>query len=425
MPELAERSVLGEHCDAPSRERRFAWGFGPGLVSGASANDPTTVGSIAVVGATTGYAMAWLVVLLLPLLAIVQAIAASVAAASGMSLQQAIARSYGRSATLVCAVAVIAISLFTLGADVAAGAQALALLCGVPHYFLVVPLVAVACWVLATKSYLRVERILASLTLVFVCYVASAILARPNWGDVLRSIVFPHFELSSVFVVGALALLGTTLTSYVYFWESIEIAERGPARPGLRAARADAAIGMLLAGSSFLFILIATAATAGRHHVAIQTAADAAAALRPLAGGWARTLFGIGLFSSAAIAIPVIAATNGYVVAQTLGQPASLTLTPAQAPAFYRVIFLSLAFAGILAVLPVPMVPMLYWVSVAAGLATPITLILTMLVARNRETMHGRPIPATLACAGWAVTALVTLSALGVVLFAARSVLRL
>lgn len=408
-----------------SRERRFTLGFGPGLVSGASANDPTTVGSIAVVGATTGYALAWLVVLLLPMLAVVQAIAASVGAASGMSLQQAIAQRYGRSAARLSAVAIVTISLVTLGADVAAGAQALALLCGVPHYFLVVPLVAAACWVLATKSYLRVERILASLTLVFLCYVASAILARPNWNDVLRSIVFPHFEFSPVFVVGALALLGTTLTGYVYFWESIEIAERWPARTGLRAARADAAIGMLVAGSSFLFILIATAAASGTHHVAIQTAADAAAALRPLAGGWDETLFGIGLFASAAIAIPVLAATNGYVIAQTLGQPASLTLTPAQAPTFYRIIFLSLAVAGVLAFLPVPMVPMLYWVSVAAGLATPVTLILTMLVARDRETMRGAPIPATLACAGWAVTAIVTLSALGVVLFATRLVLRL
>src|SRR3984957_13706122 len=166
------------------QQRRFTLGFGPGLVSGASANDPTTVGSIAVVGAATGYGLAWLVVLLLPMLAVVQAIAASVAAVSGMSLQQAITRTCGRAPALLSAAAIVVISLFTLGADLQAGAQALALLCGLPYYLFVVPIVAAAYWVLATKSYLRIERVLASLTLIFLCYVASAILARPDWGDV-------------------------------------------------------------------------------------------------------------------------------------------------------------------------------------------------------------------------------------------------
>ncbi|HEY6486250.1 MAG TPA: divalent metal cation transporter [Candidatus Cybelea sp.] len=405
--------------------RRFTLGFGPGLVSGASANDPTTVGSIAVVGAATGYGLTWLVVLLLPMLAIVQAIAASVAAASGMSLQQAITRTCGRLPAIVSAAAIVSISLFTLGADVAAGAQALALLCGIPYYLLVVPIVAAGCWVLATKSYLRIERVLASLTLIFLCYVASAILARPNWGDVLHSIVLPHFSLTPVYLVGALALLGTTLTSYVYFWESIEIAERRAAGSEVRAARYDAAIGMLVAGSSFLFILIATAATSGMHHAAILTAAGAAAALRPLAGGWDQRLFGVGLFASAAIAIPVISATNGYVVAQLLDLPASLTLRPAQAPVFYRAIFLSLAFAGVLALLPIPMISLLYWVSVAAGVATPITLTLTMIVAQNRELMRGRPIALPLACSGWAIVAFVTLSAGSVLFVALRPTLHL
>jgi Mn2+/Fe2+ NRAMP family transporter len=403
------------------QQRRFTLGFGPGLVSGASANDPTTVGSIAVVGAATGYGLAWLVVLLLPMLAVVQAIAASVAAVSGMSLQQAITRTCGRAPAVLSVSAIVGISLFTLGADVQAGAQALALLTGVPYYLLVVPIVAAAYWVLATKSYLRIERVLASLTLIFLCYVASAILARPNWGDVLRNIVLPHFSLAPAYAVGALALLGTTLTSYVYFWESIEIAERRTAGSEVRAARSDAAIGMLVAGSSFLFILIAGAATSGVHHVAIQTAGDAASALRPLAGAWDQRLFGIGLFASAAIAIPVIAATNGYVVAQLLELPASLTLPPAEAPAFYRAIFFSLAFAGVLALLPIPMISLLYWVSVAAGVATPVTLTLTMIVAQNRELMRGRPISLPLACAGWAIVAIVTFSAVSALFVALRS----
>jgi Mn2+/Fe2+ NRAMP family transporter len=396
--------------------RRFVRGLGPGLVSGASANDPTTVGSLAIVGASTGYGMAWLVVLLLPMLALVQAIAASVAAVSELSLQQAITRVYGRKPAIIAATAIVTISLLTLAADVQAGAQALRLVSGVPFYYFVIPLVAVAGWLLATKSYLRIERILASLTLIFLCYVASAILARPDWDAVLRGILVPHFDLSPAFAAGAIALLGTTLTSYVYFWESIEVAERSPGPLQLRAVNADAVLGMLIAGSSFLFILVATAATSGLHHVAVQTAEDAAVALKPLAGSLDQIVFGIGLLASAAIAIPVIAATNGYVVAQTFGWRAGLALKPSDAKPFYNVIFASLAIAAALALLPISTMLLLYWVSVIAGLATPITLALTMLVARNVAVMKGRPIGLPLACAGWTVTAVVTLSSLAFIL---------
>ncbi len=123
-------------------------------------------------------------------------------------------------------------------------------------------------------------------------------------------------------------------------------------------------------------------------------------------------VFGIGLLASAAIAIPVIAATNGYVVAQVLGLRYGLANKPGEATAFYAVIFLSLAVAAAFALLPVPTMSLLYWVSVAAGLATPITLAFTLLVARDRATMRGRPIGLPLAIAGWVVTALVTASAL-------------
>jgi Mn2+/Fe2+ NRAMP family transporter len=362
--------------------------------------------------------MAWLVVLLLPLLAVVQAIAASVGAIAQMSLQQAIVRTYGRSPGMVAAVAIVSISLVTLGADVQAGAEALTLLCGIPFAYFVLPLVAIIAWMLATKSYLKVERILAWFTLIFLCYVASAIYARPDWGAVLRSIFVPRLELSPVVLTGALALLGTTLTSYVYVWESIEVAERRPDDSQLRAVKADAVLGMVVAGSSFLFILVATAATLGKHHLAIQTAAEAAAALKPIAGAWDQALFGIGLLASAAIAIPVMAATNGYVVAETFDVRAGLEATPRQAPVFYAVLFGSLAFGAIFALLPVPTIALLYWVSVAGGLATPITLALTMMVARNRTTMRGRPIGTALACAGWTVTGIVTLSAAGFILSA-------
>jgi Mn2+/Fe2+ NRAMP family transporter len=356
--------------------------------------------------------MSWLVVLLLPMLAVVQAIAASIAAVSGLSIQQAIVKTYGRIPAAVSAAAIVAVCIFTLGADMRAGADALTLLVGLPSDYFVIPLVAVMGWMLATKSYLRIERLLASFTLVFLCYVAAAILAHPNWSAVLRSIVVPKIEFSRVYLTGALALLGTTLTSYVYFWESIEVAERRPVRSEAGAFRADAAMGMLVAGSSFLFILIATAAMSGKTGASIRSAADAAAALRPLAGSWDTRLFGVGLLASSAIAIPIIAATNGYVVAQTLGWSASLTLEPRAARGFYGIIYATLAVAAALALVPLGTIWLLYWSSVAAGIAAPITLALSLLVARHSRTMRGTPIGLQLATAGWGVTGLVTVAAL-------------
>lgn len=419
--ERRRQSVTPVTAARPTRWSGIVRGFGPGLVSGASANDPTTVGSIAVVAAATGYRAAWLVVLLLPMLALVQSIAASVAAVSQQSLQQAIAKTYGRFWSVLAGFTIVAVGLLTLGADVRAGADALALFTRVPSAYFVIPLVAVAGWLLATRSYMRIERILASFTLVFLFYVAAAILAKPDWGAVAHAIFVPYVDFSNAFVFGALALLGTTLTGYVYFWESIEVAERRPEPAQFGAVTADAVLGMLVAGSSFLFILIATAATAGKHHLAIQTAADAATALKPLAGAADEQLFGAGLFASAAIAIPVIAATNGYVVAQTFGWRASLALEPRDARPFYGAIFGSLAVAGVLAFLPISTMAFLYWASIVAGISTPITLGLMLLLARNRTRMRGRPLKPVIVCAGWAVTGLVALSAVGFILSLAAS----
>jgi Mn2+/Fe2+ NRAMP family transporter len=344
------------------------------------------------------------------MLAIVQAIAAWVAAATQLSLQDAILKTYGRGPAIVAAVSIVLVGLLTLGADVQAGCEGLTLLSGIPFYYFVAPVVALVGWMLVTKSYLKIERFLAWLTLVFLCYVASAIYARPDWGAVLHAIAVPRLTMTPLLLGGAVALLGTTLTGYVYFWESIEVAERRLQGTQVRAAAGDAVVGMLVAGSSFFFILIATAATLGKNHAPIQTAAQAAAALQPLAGALDKEIFAVGLLASAAIAIPVVAATNGYVVAQTCGAVAGLTLPPKRAQVFYGTVLASLVLGGALAMLPLPTIALLYWVSVISGLATPVTLALTMLVAQNRVAMRGRPIGRGLACAGWTVTTMVSLS---------------
>lgn len=384
--------------------------LGPGFVSGASDADPTTVASLAVVAAATGYTLSWLVVLLLPMIAVVQSIAAAIGVVCRTSIQGAIRRHCGLTWALLALVAVLAVNLITLTADIEAGAESLKLLTGISRAYFVLPFAGGVAWLLVSKSYLRIERFLSFIPLIFLCYGISAVLAKPDWRAFLHSIVVPHFDFTFPVATGALALLGTTLTSYVYYWESIEVSERGTVPSELRSMKADAAWGALAPGLCFLFILVATAATLGKSHTPVETATDAAVALQPLAGAWATTLFAIGLLASAAIAVPVLAGTSAYVITQTFGWRGSLDAPFDQARAFYAVLLGSLGASATFAFAGFSPITLLYWASVAGGLATPLTLWFLVAIAQSRAIMGENRVKGGLAYAGWAVTAIVTAS---------------
>jgi Mn2+/Fe2+ NRAMP family transporter len=382
----------------------------PGFVAGASANDPTTVGSLAVVGAPTVYGLAWLVIAILPMLAITQSIAASVGAAARTSVQAAIVREYGMGWGLLSLISIVAVNLLTLVADVEAGCQALALLSHVPYQVFLLPFVAVIGWLLMTHSYSRIATFLMFLPILFVAYALSAVLTHTNWLDVLRHAIVPHMEMSAAYVAGALALIGTTITSYEYMWESIEVAESGRHATQLGPVKRDAVYGVLAAGAGFLFVLVASGATLGLHHLPIETAADAARALVPLAGPWAGILFGIGLFGSALLTVPILASSTAYVVSHTFGRSDTLDAPFGSAKMFYAIILASLLVGAGGSLLGLPPIQLLVWASIAGGLGTPITLVLMNVVARNRAAMGDYRISTPLSIAGWLVTGLVLLA---------------
>lgn len=401
------------------QKSKSAEAFGPGFISAASANDPTTVATLAVVGATTGYALAWLVVLLFPMLVTVQTIAATIGAVCRTSVQGAIRSRYGLLWASVALVSIIAVNLFTLTADVEAASVSLTLVTGVAYQYFVLPFVALVGWLIVANRYARVERVLSFLPFIFLAYGASALLAHADWNAVTRAILIPQMHLNIVFIGGGLALLGTTLTAYVYIWESIEVAERAPRLSGLRSVKIDATLGMLVATVTFLFILVATGATLGKHGISVNTASDAALALRPLAGTWASSLFGIGLLGSAALAVPVLVGTNGYVIAQTFGLNGTLNARFQDARAFYVTMLVSLAIAAALAFVGVSPIALLYWASVAGGIATPVTLYFVVRLARDEAVMGEHRIGPWLASAGWVVMAIMTLAAVLYLLFLA------
>jgi Mn2+/Fe2+ NRAMP family transporter len=250
--------------------------LGPGLVAGASDVDPTTVATMSVVGSTTGFALSWLTLLTLPMLAVIQAISSRVAVAGGADLQTLVRRRYPRGAQLLLLGSVLVVTAMTTAADLEAGAAALGLLLHIGRQWLVVPVAAAVLTVLLLGSYDEVQRVLKYLMLGLLAYVVTAVIAHPHWGQVAHGSLVPRISLRHDYVEGALAILGTTLTSYVYVWQTVELSEERPALSWLRPEEADAIAGIVVAVVIFWAILVATGATLAGHHAHVQTAEDAA-----------------------------------------------------------------------------------------------------------------------------------------------------
>ena len=380
-------------------------GVGPEIISGASDNDPTNVGTAAVVGAQTGYRLCWVALLVAPLLWVVLAIAAQVGLVARNDLQSLARQRYGRRVAGVLLVSVVVVNVVTIAADLQAGAAGIGLLAGVGFRWLVLPLgVALAALLLAGR-YGQVVAALRWVLVGFVAFAAAAVLARPDWPRLVAGSLAPVLSLRRSELTGALALLGTTLTSYVYVWETVQRGVEEPADQDPRARLAQARLGAV-AGAVFTVVilwsmLVASAATLGRHHQAVASAQAAAAALRPLAGPLAGEMFAAGLVVSAVVALPVLIASTAYVIGAQFDWRRGLSQPVGQARRFYAVLAAPIALAAVVSLAGIPVLGMLVAASVIGGFATPLGLVILVRLARDRQVMGSRPISARLAGAGW------------------------
>lgn len=235
----------------PSEGRPSLRALGPGLVAAGSDNDPTTVATLVVVGATGVYSLSSVVLLLYPMLSGVLVIAAQVGLASRCGLLLTVKRLYGRGWGLLLLVSVLSVNLITLAADLEAGAASLGLLFGVDLRWFVLPYTGLLLGLLLFGSYRGIQRALKYSMALFVAYVFAAFLAHPNWSAVLRATIFPPVSLQPEYVEGALAILGTTLTSYCYVWAVQQEAEEPRLATRMAHARVDAGVGMLIAVVTF------------------------------------------------------------------------------------------------------------------------------------------------------------------------------
>ena len=361
--------------------------IGPGVITGGADNDPAGIATYSIVGATAGFSQNWLLFLSTPMLIVVQQMSAKVANVTKTDLATVLRTTFGaRIATPAVLLMVIA-NVITMGADLLAMSAAIELLTGVRYIYWIVPLVAVMAGVTIFLDYKVVSKYLLWLAAVFATYIVAAILAHPDWGQVLRGTVVPHITMSPAFMLGAVGMLGTTITPYLFFWQASGEVEERRGVQHMRRSKLDVVIGMIWSNVGAFFIIVATGAVLFSRHAAIRTAADAAHALEPFAGRYATLLFGIGIIGAGLLAIPVLGASAAFGVAGLAGWRRGLGRNPRNAPQFYLVIGLAFLIAMELAISSVNPIKALFYSQVLDGLIAPVLIVLMLLITSSRKLM--------------------------------------
>jgi NRAMP (natural resistance-associated macrophage protein)-like metal ion transporter len=404
---------------------RYLGVLGPGLVTGASDDDPSGITTYSVAGASLGYGMLWTALATLPLMAAVQLICARIGLVTGGGLAAAIRRHYPRPFVYVACLLLLVANVFNIAADLAGMADVTRMLTGVPS---VVSLPAFGLVVLLTTifaTYATFARYLKWLTAVLLAYVATAFIARPDWWQIIVAIVSPSLSWDSRYVTTLVAVLGTTISPYLFFWQASQEVEeekarsrrelvrrRGATADELADARLDVVSGMVFSNLVMFFIMLATGATlhaSGQHE--IENARQAAEALRPLAGEGAYLLFALGLVGTGLLAVPVLAGSASFAIAELFRWRAGLDLSPRRGRRFYLV-FAGAVLAGMaLDLAGTNSIRMLVFSAVLNGLLAPPLLVLVMLMSRNRTIMGEHANGPWLNVLGWSATAVMSLAA--------------
>jgi len=335
--------------------------LGPGLLAGLSDDDPAGITTYSILGADYGYRLLWVLALSTVALIVFHEVAARMGVVTGKGLMCLVRERYGRRATHLALAALLLANLGTICAEfagVAAGMQVL----GGPSAYISVPLAAAAVSVLVLRgSFGRVEHVLLALSAIFVAYVISGLLSHPDWGAAARGLVVPDMPLTRTAVLAVVATVGTTLAPWgLAFIQSYAVDKRLTV-DDLRYERIDVVSGAVLTGIIGMFVVIACAATLYAHGRHINDAADAAQALRPLAGNAAQALFGIGLVGAGLLAAAVVPLSTAYSVAEAFGRPADLNDGFREAPLFYGAYGASVMLAVTLVLIPgAPLIPILF-----------------------------------------------------------------
>lgn len=392
--------------------------LGPGLVTGAADDDPSGVGTYSQVGAQFGFGLAWTLFFGYPLLASIQGICARIGATTGKGIAQNLRQHYSpwllRGVVLLLLVA----NVINLGADLGAMGAVLALVVPGPILLYTVGFALLSVLLEVFLSYTQYARILKWATLSLFAYVGVLFVVDVPWNEAVRGILIPSFTLDRDHAMALVAIFGTTISPYLFFWQAgqeVEEQHRRHVKPlhishrragtELKRIRTDTLVGMGFSHLVAMFIVIATAATLHANGVRdIESAAQAAEALRPIAGNFAFALFAIGIIGTGLLAVPVLAGSAAYAVSEAFDWVEGLDRKPREAKAFYGAIVAAVMGGLALNFAEVDPMKALYWAAVVNGLLAPPLMVVTMLIARNRKVMGKYAIGGWLEFGGWLST---------------------
>lgn len=400
--------------------------LGPGLITGASDDDPSGIATYTQAGASLGFATLWTAVVTLPLMAVVQHICAKIGMCSGRGLAGVLRRFYPHWMLYPTVAGVVVANTINAGTDIAAIAAAINIFVPMPITALVPPIGLAIVGLQIWGSYKLIVRIFKWLTLSLFAYVIAAFLAEPDWAAVAKATLIPHLISDSEYVTTLVAILGTTISPYLFFWQASEEVEeevekgrtsiskrRGATDKELRAEKIDTLTGMLFCNLVFYFVILAAASTlhvAGRTE--IGSAAEAAQALRPLAGSAATVLFAFGLIGAGLLAVPVLTGSAAYAVAETFGWRSGLNQKPKKAWRFYGVIAASTLVGLGIDFVGINPIAALFWTAVINGVIAPPLLVVVMLIANNRKVMGERVNGPLANIVGWLAAAVMFAAAI-------------
>jgi NRAMP (natural resistance-associated macrophage protein)-like metal ion transporter len=379
--------------------------LGPGFITGAADDDPSGIATYSQTGAMFGYSQLWTALFSYPFMTVMQEMCGRIGLVTGKGLSDVIRENYSRKLLYGAVIFLLVANIINIGADLGAMAAAIMLLVPVPFFIL---LVGITVLMLALEVYVPYPvyaRVLKYLTLSLLAYVVTAFIVKEDWGMILHATLVPHISLTKEYVANIAAILGTTISPYLFFWQADEeveeeiekgtIRDMGVGKPSIKTAdvrqmRIDTILGMFFSQAIMFFIIVTVAATlAVSGTTTIATAADAAAALRPVAGNFAFMLFALGIIGTGLLAVPVLAGSAGYALAEALGWKVGLGKRFSQAKGFYVIIAVATLVGLLVNFSSIAPMTMLYYAAMLNGVLAPPLMILILFIANN-STILGK-----------------------------------
>ena len=399
--------------------------LGPGLITGASDDDPSGIATYSQAGAQFGYGLGWTMIFTYPLMSAVQMISARIGRTTGHGIAGNLRRHYPAWLTTSLVVLLLVANTINIGADLGAMADATSLVSGIhPALFLV--LFAAFCALSEVfMRYGNYVRVLKWLTLALLAYVITLFMVDVPWRQALAGLVIPNLTLDETALTMIVAILGTTISPYLFFWQASQEAEdirefddREPlkcapeeGREELKRIELDTLAGMAASNLVALAIILTAAATLNANGVTdIRTSADAAAALEPIAGDYASTVFALGIVGTGLLAVPVLAGSAAYALGEALRWPVGLDCKPKRAKAFYGTIIAATAVGALMNFTPIDPIKALYWAAVINGVVAVPVMAVMMLMASRKKIMGVFTINGSLRLFGWIATAVMAVA---------------